>query len=60
MVRVIKRVKFKLNKEDMRDKTSTERSNISLKGEHLRHRKPIKLPTVKFLERNKDEKPKSA
>jgi hypothetical protein len=63
MVRVVRSRKFSLNieaKAKLAARTEIEKSNISLKGEYLRHKKKVKLAPLKFLERNKDEKPKSA
>jgi hypothetical protein len=62
MVRVVRSTKFSLNREQkakLAARTKTEKSNVSLKGEYLRHKKPVKLAQLKFLEKNGEE-PKSA
>jgi hypothetical protein len=63
MVRVVRSTKFSLSREQrskLAARSQTEKSNASFKGEYLRHKKPVKLASLKFLERNKDEEPKSA
>jgi hypothetical protein len=63
MVRVVRSTKFSLSREHrskLANRSPIEKSNASLKGEYLRHKKPVKLAPLKFLERNEDEKPKSA
>jgi hypothetical protein len=64
MVRVMREAKFRIHRgqrSKLASRTEQEKSNVSLRGEYLRHKKPVKLAPLKFLEqRRKDEEPESA
>jgi hypothetical protein len=62
MIRVVKGTNFGLNRlqaDRVKSRTALEKSNLSLKGEFKRHKRQVKLPKLKFLEK-KDEKPTRA
>jgi hypothetical protein len=51
--------KYRVNPDSVRKRTKVEKSNIALRGEAARHKRKIKLPKLKFLEK-KDEEPTRA
>jgi hypothetical protein len=52
MVRVMKPARYKLSVEDVLARSDIKKSNISMRGEHNRHKRPINLAKLKFLEKN--------
>jgi hypothetical protein len=60
MIKVLrKKTSFKLDKiqtDMIRSRSFVEKSNISMRGEYVRHKASITLPRVRFLERKAWEK----
>ena len=62
MVMVKKRGNFSTPREndDVKGRSAIRKSNISMQGEASRHKKPVVLTKLKFLEKAKNEKPSRA